>query len=100
MPAVRPFDGVDILRYVEEERLAEDRTLFWRARRGDRTRKAVRDGSIKYIALFEGDQLKEYLFDLSTDPAEQVNLIDRRPETASRLRGLLRRWEEQVKPAR
>ena len=68
--------------------------------RGERTRKAVRDGAIKYIALFDGDRCEEYLFDLQADPAERVNLIDRRPETASRLKELLRRGEQQVKPSR
>ncbi|MBN2127876.1 MAG: sulfatase-like hydrolase/transferase [Sedimentisphaerales bacterium] len=99
MPVERPFDGVDILRHAEKGRPVEDRTLFWRARRGDRTRKAVRDGSIKYIALFEADRCEECLFDLKADPAERVNLIDQQPETASRLKELLSRWEEEVKPA-
>jgi len=54
-PEGRPFDGVDVLRLVETGQSVRERTLFWRARRGDRTRKAVRDGSMKYIALHEGD---------------------------------------------
>jgi len=33
-------------------------------------------------------------------PVERVNLIEKRPETASRLKELLHRWEEQVKPSR
>ena len=100
MPSERKFDGVDILGLVEGGEPVSDRTLFWRARRGDRTRKAVRHGSLKYLALYEGQQLKEYLFDLAADPAEQHNLIEQRPETASELKGLLRRWEDEVKPAR
>jgi N-acetylgalactosamine-6-sulfatase len=100
MPRARRFDGVDILQLIEKDEPVKDRTLFWRARRGNRTRKAVRHGSLKYIALYEGEQLNEHLFDLAADPAELHNLMEQRPETATELKDLLRRWEEDVKPAR
>ena len=96
----RPFDGIDILQKVQTDQPVQKRTLFWRIRRADRTRKAVRDGSLKYIRLHSGDDITEYLFDLKLDPAEKHNLFDSRPEEARRLRTLLDDWEQDVKHKR
>ncbi len=96
----RPFDGIDILQAVETNQPIQKRTLFWRARRGDRTRKAVRDGSLKYIWLQQGEEIEEYLFDLEQDPKEKNNLLDNRREEVQRLKMLLENWEEQVKHKR
>jgi N-acetylgalactosamine-6-sulfatase len=99
-PAGRAFDGMDILQAVATNQSVQQRTLFWRARRGERTRKAVRDGSLKYIRLQDRDDVKEYLFDLENDPAEKNNLFDEQPENVLRLKKLLQNWEEQVKHKR
>jgi N-acetylgalactosamine-6-sulfatase len=99
-PEERPFDGLDVLRLVETGQPVRDRTLFWRARRGDRTRKAVRDGSMKYMALHEGGAMEEYLFDLAADPAEKANLIAERQDAAQRLRRMLGEWEDEVRAPR
>ena len=99
-PAGRDFDGMDILNAVATHRSVEQRTLFWRARRAERTRKAVRDGSLKYISLQDGGDVKEYLFDLRQDPAEKNNLFDKQPEEVLRLKNLLKNWEQQVKHKR
>ena len=99
-PAGRAFDGIDILRAAATNRPVQKRTLFWRARRADRTRKAVRNGSLKYIRLQDGDEIKEYLFDLERDPAEKNNLFDKSPEIVLRLKKLLNNWEQQVKHKR
>jgi N-acetylgalactosamine-6-sulfatase len=96
-PQNRPFDGIDILRDIESKQPVQKRTLFWRARRGDRTRKAVRDGFLKYIRLEEGNDIKEYLFDLEKDPAEKNNLLSERDEDLRKLKLLLEDWEEKVK---
>jgi N-acetylgalactosamine-6-sulfatase len=96
----RPFDGIDILQALETNQPVPKRTLFWRARRGERTRKAVRDGSLKYIRLQEGDDVKEYLFDIERDPAEKNNLFSERKEDVQKLKILLKSWEEKVKPNR
>jgi N-acetylgalactosamine-6-sulfatase len=95
-PGNRPFDGMDILQAIETNRPVQKRTLFWRARRGQRTRKAVRNGSLKYICLQEGNDVKEYLFDLERDPVEKDNLFGSRNEDVLKLIGLLKNWEEQV----
>ncbi len=96
----RPFDGIDILRVVETNQPVQKRTLFWRARRGDRTRKAVRDGSLKYIRLKQGSEISEYLFDLDQDPAEKNNLLNDRLEDVQRLKMLLKNWEREVQHKR
>ncbi len=96
-PRNRPFDGVDILEWVEANQPVRKRALFWRARRGDWTRKAVRDGALKYILLQNKNEVEEYLFDLDQDPAEKDNLFGKRQEDVKRLRMLLQDWEEQVK---
>ena len=99
-PENRSFDGIDILRAVETNQPVQKRTLFWRARRAQRTRKAVRDGSLKYIRLQDGDDVKEYLFDLEQDPAEENNLFSERKEDVQKLKILLSDWEEKVKHKR
>lgn len=99
-PKNRSFDGIDILRAIETNQPVQKRTLFWRARRGQRTRKAVRDGSLKYIRLQEGNDVKEYLFDLEQDPAEENNLFSERKEDVRKLKILLDNWEEEVKHSR
>jgi N-acetylgalactosamine-6-sulfatase len=99
-PKGRSFDGIDILQAMEANQPVQKRTLFWRARRGERTRKAVRDGSLKYICLHEGNDMKEYLFDLERDPAEKNNLLSEQKKSLIRLKTLLRDWEEQVRHKR
>ena len=96
----RPFDGIDVLRLTEAGGAVQSRTLFWRARRGESTRKAVRDGTMKYIALNDSGKVQEYLFDLDTDPQEKNNLLAGQPGTAKRLRQLLKEWEDKVRPGR
>ncbi len=92
-PADRPLDGIDVLGQIARGEPATDRTLFWRARRADRTWKAVRDGTLKYVWKEDGDQRSEYLFDLSSDLSEQNNLLEQRPETAAELKKQLAAWE-------
>ncbi|UCC98521.1 MAG: sulfatase-like hydrolase/transferase [Phycisphaerales bacterium] len=99
-PANRPFDGIDILQAVQTGGPMQKRTLFWRARRGERTRRAVRDGSLKYIRLQNGDDVEEYFFDLERDPEEKDNLLSSRTNDVRRLKALLRNWQEQVKHKR
>ena len=74
--------------------------MWNRARRGQLTRKAVRDGSLKYIYLQNEDDIKEYLFDLKQDPAEKNNLLSERKEDVKRLKMLLKKWEDKVEHKR
>ena len=99
-PGDHPFDGIDILKWIETRQPVRKRTLFWRARRGQWTRKAVRDGSVKYISLQKDGDVSQYLFDLGRDPAEKNNLFDERKEDVTRLKSLLKGWEQKVQHKR
>jgi N-acetylgalactosamine-6-sulfatase len=100
IPPGRDFDGIDILKLVETGRPPQKRRLFWRGRRGERTRKAVRDGDMKYIWETDGKKSNEYLFDLKNDVSESRNLLEQRPGEARRLKALLADWEQEVRPTR
>ena len=74
-PEERPLDGIDVLGKIAAGKRAKPRVLFWRARRADRTWKAVRERNLKYVYRQDDAGLDEYLFDLSKDPGESTNLI-------------------------
>jgi N-acetylgalactosamine-6-sulfatase len=99
-PKDRPLDGIDILGQIAAGERPQSRTLFWRARRADRTWKAVRRNDLKYLSRKDGEQFDEYLFNLSRDPGETQNLIQTRPDDAGPLKQSLARWEQDMKPAR
>jgi arylsulfatase A-like enzyme len=99
-PGDRPFDGIDVFDHLGDRQPVPERTLFWRARRGDQTWWAVREGSLKYVARQDGPRKTESLFDLRIDPGENDNLLDRRGEDSARLKVLLAAWEREVRPTR
>jgi N-acetylgalactosamine-6-sulfatase len=99
-PPGTPFDGIDIIQWLQEKHPPTKRTLFWRSRRGDRTWRAVRDGDLKYFSRRDGTQLQEHLYDLATDVSENNDLIESRSSDAQRLKRLLAEWEAEVTPAR
>ncbi len=96
----RPLDGIDILHHVEAGAGDFLRTLFWRGRRGDRTWKAVRDGTMKYLWKTEGGKEEEWFFDLAKDPGEKNNLLERRADDAAKLKKKLAAWEAEVQALR
>ena len=98
-PKDRPLDGIDVLGHVAADQPPEPRVLFWRARRADRTWKAVRKGQFKYIWRKDDDRLDEYLFHLAVDPTETHNLIDMRPDEAGVLKRHLAQWEQEMSHA-
>jgi arylsulfatase A-like enzyme len=95
----RPLDGIDVLGEIAAGHTAVPRTLFWRARRADRTWKAVRDGNLKYVSRRDGDQVEEYVFDLTQDPGEKHNVKDTLPEDTLRLQRQLTDWERRMTPS-
>ncbi|MGB2819605.1 MAG: sulfatase-like hydrolase/transferase [Phycisphaerae bacterium] len=99
-PKGRTFDGIDILRHVRTGSAAPKRPLFWRARRGERTWRAVRDGPGKYLSRQDGEKFDEWLFDLESDPDEKDDIIASRPAEAARLKRLLAEWEDEVRHTR
>ncbi|MDQ1296308.1 MAG: hypothetical protein QG611_286 [Bacteroidota bacterium] len=100
LPDKRTFDGIDILKYIEENQPVKERTLFWRDRRAEQTKKAVRKGNLKYIWNGNDGKVDEYLFDLENDFTEKINLFDSMPNEANKLKELLKEWEKEVKPIR
>jgi N-acetylgalactosamine-6-sulfatase len=95
-PRDPPLDGIDILGQIADGKPPTKRTLFWRSRRADRTWKAVRDGTLKYVWREDGDQRDEYLFDLADDAGEQNNLLPARKQQAAALKQQLRNWETAI----
>ena len=90
-PAVK-FDGVNLLPVMKGDAGQFPRTLFWRYKRLQNRRKAVRHGDMKYV----WNNGKEELFDLAKDEREQTNLLAAAPDTAATLRARLAGWEKDV----
>ncbi len=99
-PVDRPFDGLDVLQRLQAGQPPVARTLYWRARRGEQTWRAVRDGALKYVSSQDAKTLEEHLFDLDQDRGEKNDLLASRPEEVARLKRLLANWEDQVRPRR
>ncbi len=66
-----------------------DAPIFWQWRHG----KAVRDGSWKLVSNKEVWEL----YNLETDPIEEINLIDKEKEKAAQLKSLYEDWAAQFK---
>jgi arylsulfatase A-like enzyme len=100
VPDNRVLDGHPVLVDVIENRATPARDLFWRARRGDRTWRAVRSGALKLVSRDDAGRREEWLFDLVQDPGEKVDLLARRREDANQLRARLTTWEQDVRAER
>jgi N-acetylgalactosamine-6-sulfatase len=85
---------------VIENRATPARDLFWRARRGDRTWRAVRSGPLKLVSREDAGHREEWLFDLEQDPGEKVDLLGKRRQDAAQLRARLTAWEQEVRAER
>ena len=91
------LDGYDIINHIVQKKEDFDRTLFWRLKRANFVRKAVRDGDLKYLAIFKNNSIvEEKLFNLKDDPSEHHDLLTSMPEKAKELREKLSQWEEEV----
>lgn len=86
------LDGMDLLPYATGVKPIQTRSMYWRYKRGDNRRKAIRDGRWKYIS----DSGAEYLFDLEADPAERGNLIGDNPALLAQLKAKLTSWEAET----
>ena len=83
---MRPLNGEDLLGP------SQPRAVFWRYKRMENRRKAVRRGSWKMVV----DNGKEPLFHRSEDPEEKVNRVEQAGEEPAAWRGLLRQGEADV----
>jgi uncharacterized sulfatase len=95
LPTDRPIDGVSLLPFVDgsgQPGRPHD-ALFWRSG----YYQAVRAGNWKLQV--SDNPRKAWLYDLSVDPTEKVNLGDQRPEKVAELRALLKEHNAlQVEP--
>jgi N-acetylgalactosamine-6-sulfatase len=90
-------DGYDIIGHITGELPDFDRTLYWRAKRGNSIKKAIRDGNYKYLAEIMNDSmLYEKLFRLDMDISEQHDLSESQSGITDSLKAKLRAWERDV----
>lgn len=95
-PAGRKFDGINLLPQLQATRGAVGRTVFWRYKRAEARRKAVRHGDWKYI----NDSGEEMLYNLARDESEKENLLAREPGIAKALKARVAAWEREVQAPR
>jgi N-acetylgalactosamine-6-sulfatase len=95
-----PPDGIDIVAHLRDQKPDTRRTLFWRQRRGQTTWRGARDGDLKLVSKQDGKAREEWLFDLASDAAEKTDLAQSSPADFRRLKELLARWEDEVRPIR
>lgn len=86
------FDGQNLLAEWKADRPMRERTVFWRYKRAENRRKAVRKGVWKYVS----ENGTESLYHLQDDPSEKNNLLAKEPGKAAELRELVARWERDV----
>jgi arylsulfatase A-like enzyme len=89
-----PLDGINLLPVCTQKSPSVSRTLFWRTVERSH-HKAIRDGIWKYLV----DEKGEYLFDLSTDPAEKVDVKTKYPDILERMKTKYATWEASVLPS-
>ena len=91
------LDGYDIVNHIVNKKKDFDRTLFWRMKRDNFVRKAVRDGEFKYLVALKNDTIiEEKLFNLKNDISEHNDLLKSTPGKAAKLRNKLFAWEQEV----
>ena len=91
-------DGVDLTPFICEGKDVEERTLFWRRKKGPVRKsvvegRAVRRGNWKLVEQANGES---FLFDLSRDIEEKTNRIDSNSDLVRELSKELHRWERDV----
>ncbi|MDA0348822.1 MAG: sulfatase [Verrucomicrobia bacterium] len=88
------FDGIDISPVLFDQVSLPPRTIFWRFNNSytDSHARAVREGNWKYV-VEEGET---YLFNLSGDPGEQVNLALANPNLVGQMEKAYLSWEQDV----
>ncbi len=99
--ADKPWEGIDIVTQVSQQKPDIERSLYWRNHRRTTVWSAVRQGSLKYVVKkIAGVRKEEHLFDLATDVAEKHELKNERPEDFQRLKANYYAWETAVRKNR
>jgi len=89
LPVDRIIDGVNLLPYLTGEMGGSPhKALFWRTD----FNKSVRFMHWKFIWNVRDEQ--EFLFHLTEDKEELINLADKHPEIVRKLKGKILQWEE------
>jgi arylsulfatase A len=99
-PDDRPLDGHPVLADVIAGKASPARNFFWRARRGDRTWRAIRSGPWKWIGREDAGEQAEWLFELDRDPTESTDEKAAHPAEVERLKKRVAEWETEVRPVR
>ncbi|HPY39130.1 MAG TPA: sulfatase-like hydrolase/transferase [Thiolinea sp.] len=84
------LDGVNLIPYVKDRAVKPERALYWRFMQ----QSAIRQGKWKYLRTADEG---EYLFDLSTDKQENLNLLTQHPAIANALHTQLLNWSSTLK---
>ena len=93
VPTDRVIDGVNLLPFLAKNGPAQPpRPLFWR----DGPYRAVQDQGWKLIV--SENPKKDWLFHLSEDPTEKVNVAAAQPQQVARLKALLQAHHAQMPP--
>ena len=87
-----PFDGVSLLRVLQNVQLSFPRPLYWRM--NHRSQCAHRDGDWKYLSVDGND----YLFNIPGDERERANLAHREPERLIAMRNAWLAWNATMPP--
>jgi arylsulfatase A-like enzyme len=93
-------DGLDIVQHLSTNKPIQQRTLAWRAKRGERVWRAIRHADWKLVTRLEEGKSEQWLFDLKNDPAEQVDQSTNQPQRKAELAKLLADWEIETKSSR
>ena len=93
---LRDPDGIDIVNHLVNNEPDFQRTLFWRAKRGENILKAVRMENWKLIETSLSGKTEHYLFDISSDPYETTNLYPEQIKKWKQLETKLVNWEKDV----
>ena len=96
----KPLDGIDLVGHLVSEKETYARDLFWRKKRAQQVRSAMRSGDLKYIRDEDEGLFEEHLFDLQADPGELQDIKAERLNDFRRLQQLLSDWEKEVRPER
>jgi len=88
---VFPPDGINLLPVCTGKKKIFDRTFYWRLSQ-EKQQKAIRQGNWKYLQYEKG----EFLYNLSNDPGEKIDLKEKYPAIFSQLKTKYSEWESAV----
>jgi arylsulfatase A-like enzyme len=91
IPTAYKLDGINLLPSLSGRSPGVERQLFWRIKR-PYDQRAVRSGRWKLVQ--DGNDF--YLFDVSRDPGERIDLTAEHPDLVHKLNAALDEWEKNV----